>query len=433
MGRLQAWRAAGLVVATVMALTAAGEGLAAQAAATKMPPAVERLITAAYVRDGGTATEVNRSFAAANIDESGVYAANGGALTLVNATIATTGGSSSTTEPFASSMWGINSAVFANSDGHVDFHGGSVTTTGYVAGGFFATCGGSLDIAGAAVRTTGDFSHGVDATYGGAADMTEVSVVTTGAHASALATDFGGGRLSAERVTAKTEGQWSAGVYIDWKGAIMATDSVFTAAKSEGGVIAGDGVIKLTNCAVSGGTNALFVHNPITPVTDTSFVPTGVGVISGGSLSATGGAAIMVRDAQAAIAVQDGTVISSAAGIIVEAKGKSKVCFTAKGEVLAGALLADGTSSLEVTLAEASTLTGAINAAALKLDAASTWTVTADSVLTSLSDEGAISGDRVTNIIGNGHNVYYDSSLSANSALGGRSYGLVNGGQLMPR
>ena len=62
----------------------------------------------------------------------------------------------------------------------------------------------------------------------------------------------------------------------------------------------------------------------------------------------------------------------------------------------------------------------------------STWTVTGDSKLTSLSDTSGISGTSITNIYGNGHTVTYDKSLAANSALGGKTYTLNGGGTLTP-
>jgi hypothetical protein len=44
-----------------------------------------------------------------------------------------------------------------------------------------------------------------------------------------------------------------------------------------------------------------------------------------------------------------------------------------------------------------------------------------------------ISGTSVTNIIGNGNNVYYDATLSGNSALAGKTYSLVSVGSLLPK
>jgi hypothetical protein len=66
------------------------------------------------------------------------------------------------------------------------------------------------------------------------------------------------------------------------------------------------------------------------------------------------------------------------------------------------------------------------------MDAASMWTLTANSYLSSITNSAGISGTAVTNITGNGFNVYYNSSLSANSYLGGKIYTLVNGGYLLP-
>ncbi|MBI5902639.1 MAG: PEP-CTERM sorting domain-containing protein [Deltaproteobacteria bacterium] len=43
----------------------------------------------------------------------------------------------------------------------------------------------------------------------------------------------------------------------------------------------------------------------------------------------------------------------------------------------------------------------------------------------------SISGGTITNIFGNGMNIYYDASLSQNAYLGGGTYSLAGGGQLI--
>ncbi len=83
-------------------------------------------------------------------------------------------------------------------------------------------------------------------------------------------------------------------------------------------------------------------------------------------------------------------------------------------------------------LRNGTTLSGEITNAALSLDATSTWTVTGDSALSTLSDAVGISGSAITNIVGNGHTVTYDAGLAGNSALGGKTFSLVNGGTLAP-
>ena len=106
--------------------------------------------------------------------------------------------------------------------------------------------------------------------------------------------------------------------------------------------------------------------------------------------------------------------------------------FIADKETLAGSLVSDSISSITASLRDGTTLTGSINSAALELDSTSRWEVTGDSVLTSLTDTGGISGSTITNIAGNGFTVLYDANLTASSALGGKTYSLVNGGTLKP-
>ena len=86
----------------------------------------------------------------------------------------------------------------------------------------------------------------------------------------------------------------------------------------------------------------------------------------------------------------------------------------------------------DIMLKNNTTLTGRINVAALSIDSTSSWTLTGNSILTTLIDPSGISGLLVTNITGNGYSVHYDSSLTGNEYLGGLTYSLVNGGVLTP-
>jgi hypothetical protein len=166
---------------------------------------------------------------------------------------------------------------------------------------------------------------------------------------------------------------------------------------------------------------------------------TGTFTMNGGSLTATGGPLFFVTNTHGVVNLKGATVTTSGSLIRAAAsqwgttgENGGIVTFSADGETLAGNVTADSISSIDVNLENGSTLTGAINPAALTLDATSTWTVTGDSVLTSLSDAGGISGTNITNINGNGHMVTYDASLAANSALDGKTYTLSGSGMLKP-
>ena len=96
-----------------------------------------------------------------------------------------------------------------------------------------------------------------------------------------------------------------------------------------------------------------------------------------------------------------------------------------------------GISSVDLSLTNGSTLTGAINAdkaaksIGLTLDGTSSWTVTANSHVTTLVG-AVVSGTSITNITGNGHTVTYDATASANAYLKGATYTLAGGGTLAP-
>ena len=133
--------------------------------------------------------------------------------------------------------------------------------------------------------------------------------------------------------------------------------------------------------------------------------------------------------------------LSAASGVLVNAAasrwGRSgsnggHVELTGDHQKLAGDITVDKISSAMATLKDHSTLTGAVHNAALALDATSEWKVTADSVLTSLTDKDCVSGDTITNIRGNGHTVRYKADLASNQWLGGKTWNLAEGGTLSP-
>ncbi|HUI09721.1 MAG TPA: T9SS type A sorting domain-containing protein [Bacteroidota bacterium] len=159
--------------------------------------------------------------------------------------------------------------------------------------------------------------------------------------------------------------------------------------------------------------------------------------ISGGSLTVTAGDAFYVtgttgNPASAAITVAGGTTIRASSGNIPNVDGGSTASLSIDGDTLTGNLIADNTSTITATLKNGAALTGYINVASLSLDGTSTWALTTSSYLKTLTDAPGVSGTSVTNIIGNGHSLHYDSTLSGNKYLGGKIYSLVNGGFLTP-
>jgi hypothetical protein len=189
---------------------------------------------------------------------------------------------------------------------------------------------------------------------------------------------------------------------------------------------------------VAGTTGGVMIYQSMSGDATTG---TGTFTMTGGSFTSSGGPTFFVTNTYGVIKLT-GVTVPSTSDTLIKAAGTSRwgtpgknggiVSFTAEGETLSGNLVTDNISSIAVTLQNSSSLSGSINSAALTLDATSSWTVTGDSALTSLSDSSGISGTSITNIYGNGHTVTYDSSLAANSALGGKTYMLNGGGTLDP-
>ena len=391
-----------------------------------------------YTLDGGTATESGAKYISTTTDVSGVYVTNGGTLALTNPTIVTSGNTSASD---ASSFFGLNGAVLADNGSTVTINGGTITSTGSGANGAIPTgAGTSISLTDVTIKASGDGGHGVMATNGGTLILTNVDIATTGSHGAPIATDRGSGTVTVTGGTVTSTGTDSPGIYSTGK--ISVTGAKITSTGTEAAVIEGFNSITLADTALSGGvakTGGVMIYQSFSGDAATG---TGTFTMNGGSFTAVAGPAFFITNTNASIMLK-GVNVTDISGTLIKASATDRwgttgsnggtVAFTADGETMAGSLLADSISSITATLKNNSSLTGSINSAALNLDATSTWNVTGDSILTSLSDAGGISGTTVTNINGNGHTVTYDKSLDADSGLGGKTYTLANGGTLTPK
>lgn len=368
-----------------------------------------------------------------------------GILTLTNATITTSGNTSSTDN---SSFYGLNAAVLAYDGGTISLSNGSITTSGTGANGAFASgTGASVTLSNDTIKATGDGGHGVMATRGGTVTLKDVTITTTGGSSSAIATDRGGGTITVSGGTVATSGNNSADIYST--GAITASNATMTSSGAEAAVIEGANSITLTDTSLSSSYANKWGVMIYQSMSGDAQGTVGTFTMTGGSLAytSTDGPLFYVTNSTGKINLKD-VSLTAASGVLLKASAGSwgtsgsnggTAILTADGQTLNGDLVADNISTLTLTLQNGSTLKGSINAddkaksANLTLDASSTLALTADSYLTSLSDASGISGSSITNIIGNGHTLYYDASNSANSALSSQTYSLVNGGQLTPK
>ena len=400
--------------------------------------------TAAYTQDGGTKTADGQTYTATQQDQSGILVSNSGTLTVTNATVKTSGASSSND---SSSFYGLNAAVVAGGGSSITMSDSSISTTGSGANGAFATgSGSSLTLSNVKIDATGGGGHGVMATQGGAVTLKDVSITTADANSAPLATDRGGGTITATGGSATATGQDSPALYST--GTITVNGGTYKATGAEAAVIEGANKIILNDVTLSSAVANKWGGMIYQSVSGDASGSQGTFTMTGGSLEYSGasGPLFYVTNTTADIALK-GVTVNVASGVLLKAAagnwGNSgsnggTVNLTADGQTLSGNVVADSISSANISLTNSSSLSGSINpgktakAARLTLDATSTWNVTADSYLTSLTLSGGISGTTITNVTGNGHTVYYDATDSANSALGGQTYSLSGGGTLKP-
>lgn len=387
-----------------------------------------------YTQSGGTATKTNQTYTSSTQDKSGILVSNSGTLTLTYSSIITSGNTSSSDN---SSFYGLNAGVLAESGSTIYLTGCNVSTTGTGANGVFAYGTGSkIILVNDTITCMNNLGHGVDATGGASLTLTDVIINTAGGSSAAIATDRGGGTIDVTGGTFNTTGTTAPGIYST--GTISVSNAVISATGSEAAVIEGANSITLTNTTISGTVKrGVMIYQSMSgDATGTE----GKFTMTGGSLTALTGPLFYVTNSTGVVKLTNVST-SNKSGVLLNAaidqwgtsgSNGGNIIFTAIGDTLTGDMTCDSHSSITATLQTNSVLKGYINSAALTLDASSTWSVTANSYLTTLTETGGTTSDALSNIADNGFNIYYDKSLSANSWLGGNTYTLSGGGKLMP-
>jgi hypothetical protein len=400
-----------------------------------------------YLQSGGSVNKTNQVYLASLTNESGIAVSNSGNLTLTNSRVATTGNTSSLINSF---FYGLNAAVLASSGSTINLTGCSIRTSGTGGiGAYSIGLGSSIILSNDSIITVNAGANGADASSGGNLSLSDVLIVTSGAHAAAISADWGGGIVNVTNSTATTYGSNSPGIYS--AGNITVSNSSVSAMGAEGAVIEGTSYLTLQNCNLSG-SKGIQDYGILIYLSNLGAVNGNTGVLSmtGGSFTwpSPTGAVFYITNCTGIINLT-GVTVNSNALILILARADQwgtagsnggNVELKANNQVLIGNILADSSSSIKATLQNTSLLTGSINSRntahsvyLLLNDTSSKWTVTADSYLSALSDSTGISGSTITNIEGNGFNVYYDTTYTINQSLGRNTFSLANGGFLIPR
>ena len=344
-------------------------------------------------------------------------------VTLDGITVEKSAGATSNTED--GDFYGMNAALLATNGATVTIRNATVTSSAQNGNGVFSYGSSTtVNISDSTITTSADNSGGIQTTGGGTTNATNLTVTTSGNSSAAIRSDRGGGTVNVNGGSYTSNGYNSPAVYST--AAITVQNAKLTANNSEALVIEGKNSIALTNCTVSGNMSSTKgssssenVHTVMIyqSMSGDAEVGTSLFSMTGGSLTGKHGDLFYITNTHSVITLsgvaltnEDTTANlmtiagnSASHGWGTAGKNGAQVELTADAQTLSGDITVDSISTLNFTLKNNSSFTGTLNIvdnaeggtavennAVVTLEAGSTWTLTGDCTLTSLTNNGTI-------------------------------------------
>lgn len=306
-----------------------------------------------------------------------------------------------TTSDDNSNFRGQNAVVLGIDGSQINIKGSNITSNANGSNAIFATGEGSIiNVENTNIHTKSDSSRGLDATYKGTVNGKNLTITTEGAHSATLATDRGEGTITAEAAKLTTSGAGSPVIYST--GNITANNINGVANNSEIGVVEGKNSITLTNSNVTGyKDNGFILYQSFSGDAES-----GIARLKAENNTLTThstGAFIYVNNTTAEADLTGNTILMPNTTTLVKAAADSRwgktgengghLTLRASNQELSGNIVADSISTIALDMTNGSSLVGAVNTAntakeiTIKLSKDSTWTLTGDSYVKSLTNE----------------------------------------------
>ena len=312
-----------------------------------------------------------------------------------------------TTNDDNSNFHGQNAVVLGIEGSQTSIKDSNITSNSIGSNAVFATGEGSvINVENTNIHTKGDSSRGLDATYKGTVNGKNLTITTEGAHSATLATDRGEGTITAEAAKLTTSGTGSPVIYST--GNITANNVNGVANKSEIGVVEGKNSITLTNSNVTGyHDNGFMLYQSFSGDAESGIARLKA---ENNTLTTHGtGAFIYVNNTTAEADLTGNTILMPNTTTLVKAGADSRwgkdvengghLTLRTSNQELSGNIVADSISTIALDMANGSSLVGAINTdntakeVTVKLSKDSTWTLTGDSYVKSLTNEDTTGGN----------------------------------------
>ena len=378
---------------------------------------------------GKTKTVTGKTYTLSTSNKNTVLVKSGGKLTLKNANIVKKGDVSSSLAE-SSDFYGTNAAVLVTSKSTLNITNSKITTNAKGANAIFvsnldsSSSGATAYVNNVVINTYKDKSRGLDATYGGKIIADKVTIYTRGGSCAALATDRGEGTVTVTNSklytgVGQTSGSGSPLIYST--GTITVSDTIGTSYVSQIACIEGKNSITLTDCDLIGygkgnryvngnyvDLAGVFLYQSMSGDADVGtakFKATNTKLTIASDSSYYKSAPMFYVTNTAANINLKNCSLSFGSGVLLKAAGQSQwgtsgsnggsVTFTASNMKLKGKIVIDKISSLKLTLTK-TTYKGCINPSSsygttkVTINSGSTWTLTGNSHVTSLSNAGTI-------------------------------------------
>ena len=306
-----------------------------------------------------------------------------------------------TTSNDNSNFHGQNAVVLGIDGSQINIKGSNITSNSNGSNAVFATGEGSvITVENTNIHTKSDSSRGLDATYKGTVNGKHLTITTEGAHSATLATDRGEGTITAEAAKLTTSGEGSPIIYST--GNITADYITGEAKNSEIGVVEGKNSITLTNSNVTGyKDNGFMLYQSFSGDAESGIAR--LKAENNALTSHATGAFIYVNNTTAEVDLTGNTISTPNTTTLVKAAADSRwgktgengghLTLHASNQSLNGNIVADAISTIALDMTNGSNLVGAVNTnntakeVTVKLSKDSTWTLTGDSYVKSLTNE----------------------------------------------
>lgn len=366
-------------------------------------------------------TEVSdETFSSTGSDENAVLVSNGANVTLKDITLDRT--SSDSTDGDSSSFYGVGAGLLVT-DGTVTIDNATITTDSAGGAGIFSYGNGNVTVSDSTITTRQDTSGGIHVAGGGTLTAKNLTVTTNGESSAAIRSDRGGGTMTVDGGSYTSNGTGSPAVYCTAD--ISISNAALTANGSEAVCIEGLNSLKLTDCDLTGNipeneqNDCNWTVILYQSMSGDSEVGNSNFSMTGGSLTSKNGGMFYTTNTESTFYLSGVDLsYSDSNDFLLKCTGNSNArgwgssgangadCeFTTDAQTMAGKIIWDSISQLDVSLKNKSTWTGSFvqdesNAgnggdgyADLTVDSSSTWIVDGDSTLSSLTCKGTITDE----------------------------------------